>query len=226
MIFELEPSRRDKAFTRGWYPEAMARFRGPRGRINRALGIAIYEGSGAVKALQRRPTPPGMHGGKRRRKPSEYALALAEKRKLVHTYGLGERQFLRLFRLAQREPGHTGEALLRLCERRIDNVIRRAGFARTRQQARLGVAHGHFTINGRPLDIPSHLVEAGDLIAVRDKPRLRDLYRLELERAKSPAPAWLDVRPEGLEIRVARLPEAEESSAPVDIARVVELVSR
>src|SRR5581483_12083938 len=110
----------------------MARYTGPKARVNRALGTLIYENAGSARALERRNQPPGMHY--RRRKPSGYGLALNEKKKIKHYYGLGEKQLRRFFDIARRQPGNTGEALRILCERRLDNVIRPAGFAATRPQ--------------------------------------------------------------------------------------------
>ena len=123
----------------------MARYTGPKARINRRLGMMIYESGGATRALERREGPPGMH--QRGRRPSNYGLALMEKQKIKHFYGLGERQLRRYFQKAGRTKGNTGEQLLMLCERRLDNVVRRVGFTATRPQARQGVAHGHFTVN-------------------------------------------------------------------------------
>src|SRR2546426_5031551 len=111
----------------------MGRYRGPKARVNRALGSIIYEESGAIRALKRRNRPPGVHF--RRRRMSAYGAALKEKKKIKHHYGLGERQLRRVFGLARRQPGNTGQALLALCERRLDNVVRRAGFTATRPPA-------------------------------------------------------------------------------------------
>ncbi|HND53495.1 MAG TPA: 30S ribosomal protein S4, partial [Pirellulaceae bacterium] len=124
----------------------MSRYTRPKARVNRRLGSLIYESNGARRASERRENPPGMHG--RAKRPSNYGLALMEKQKIKHYYGLGERQLRRIFDLASRAKGNTGETLLILCERRLDNVVRRAGFTRTRPQARQGIVHGHFQVNG------------------------------------------------------------------------------
>ena len=121
----------------------MARYTGPKARINRRLGTLIYETAGAARALDRRPQPPGMHV--RGRRPSNYGLALMEKQKIKHYYGLGERQLRRYFDAVGRKPGNTGELLLLMCERRLDNVVRRVGLTKTRPQARQGITHGHFS---------------------------------------------------------------------------------
>ena len=124
----------------------MARYHGPKARVNRRLGMLLYEDSGSARAYERRDTPPGMHT--RGRRPSNYGMALMEKQKIKHYYGLGERQLRRYFNNVSHKKGNTGEMLLILCERRLDNVIRRVGFTKTRPQARQGVAHGHFRVNG------------------------------------------------------------------------------
>ena len=122
----------------------MARYHGPKARVNRRLGMLIYEGSGSARAFERRDSPPGMHT--RGRRPSNYGMALMEKQKIKHYYGLGERQLRRYFNNVSHKKGNTGEMLLILCERRLDNVIRRAGLAKTRPQARQGIVHGHFQV--------------------------------------------------------------------------------
>ena len=124
----------------------MARYTGPKARINRRLGALIYETTGASRALERRPNPPGMHT--RGRRPSNYGAALQEKQKIKHYYGLGERQLRRYFEKVTHKKGNTAEELLILCERRLDNVVRRAGFTKSRPQARQGIVHGHFFRHG------------------------------------------------------------------------------
>ncbi len=143
----------------------MARYTGPKARVNRRLGAMIYESGGAVRAMERRENPPGMHT--RPRRPSNYGLALREKQKIKHFYGLGERQLRRYFETVSRKTGNTGQQLLMLCERRLDNVVRRAGFTRTRPQARQGIAHGHFQVNGVKVTKPSFVLRPGDVITVR-----------------------------------------------------------
>src|SRR6478736_2479389 len=125
----------------------MARYHGPKGRVNRRLGTLVYESAGAAKALDRRSdNPPGMHI--RGRRLSNWGKASAEKQKIKHYYGLGEKQLRRYYHMVAAKKGNTGEQLLSLCERRLDNVIRRAGFTKTRPQARQGIVHGHFFVNG------------------------------------------------------------------------------
>jgi small subunit ribosomal protein S4 len=200
------------------------RFTSPKGKINRALGLAVYENRGAVKALEKRAYKPGMHG-QRRAKMSEHALAMIEKKKVKHYYGLHERQLERFYRLAAKSPENTGEVLLVLCERRLDSVVRRAGFARTRPQARQGVCHGHFRVNGRKVDVASYLVKPGDVVSVAPRTALQKYYRQLLTEGLHNAD-WLVSDPEALSFTVVRLPAAAEVSLPVDVQKVIELLSR
>src|SRR5437588_1760926 len=131
-------------------------------------------------AIERRNQPPGMHAF-RRGKPSEYAVRLREKQKLKRFYGVLERQFRRYFELASRSPENTGEVLLTIMERRLDNIVHRLGWAASRKAARLLVAHGHITLNGRKSDVPSLLVRPGDVIAVKNQPRALRLVKLALQ---------------------------------------------
>src|SRR6187397_1277763 len=143
----------------------MARYTGPATRISRRLKVDLVGGD---KAFERRPYPPGQHG-RGRIKESEYLLQLQEKQKARYTYGVLEKQFRRYYEEANRRPGKTGENLLQILERRLDNVVYRAGFAHSRDMARQLVKHGHFVVNGRKVDIPSFLVSENDIIEVRPK---------------------------------------------------------
>jgi small subunit ribosomal protein S4 len=202
----------------------MAHYVGPKGRVNRRLGLLIFENGGARRALERRDSPPGMHV--RRKKQSNYGLAMAEKQKIKYFYGLGERQLRRMFAEASRTVGNTGEQLLILCERRLDNVVRRSGIASTRPQARQGIVHGHFLVNGHRVDKPSYSVRPGDVIVVRRKPAICSLYAAAASLAESRTPSWLSSSVEDLEIRVVTMPTADEVSLPVNASSVVELLSR
>ena len=137
----------------------MGRYTGPKARINRRLGFQVYEDAGSRKAFDRRPQPPGPPA--RRRKVSNFGLSLIEKQKIKYYYGLREKQLRTLFDKARRMPGNTGENLMILCERRLDNVVRRSGMVLTRPQARQGIAHRHFQLNGRTVKTPSILVRPG-----------------------------------------------------------------
>ena len=202
----------------------MGRHTGPKARINRRLGAMIFENSGAVRAAERRDYPPGM--SQRRRKPSNYAIALLEKQKIKYYYGLRERQLRRYFDAAKGMQGNTGEQLLMLCERRLDNVIRRAGFADTRPQARQGASHGHFQVNGRTVTVPSIRVNAGDVISVRNRPNLKALYGSLLESGSTNDADWIDIDTDNLSATVTALPTAEDVSLPVDVGKVVVFLSR
>jgi small subunit ribosomal protein S4 len=202
----------------------MSRYAGPKGRINRRLGAVIFEGSGAMRAFERRPKPPGM--AQAPRKLSKYGEAMREKQKIKYYDGLGERQLRRFFDKARRQQGNTGENLLILCERRLDSVVRLAGFTRTRPQARQSVGHGHFTLNGEASDIPSLAVYAGDIVRVKPRANLSGLYASQLALAEGQRADWLEVDATTLQITVLRLPTIEEVTLPVDVGLVVELLSR
>jgi small subunit ribosomal protein S4 len=203
----------------------MSRYTGPKARVNRRLGALIYESNGASKGLERRPNPPGMH--LRGKRPSNYGAALYEKKKIKHYYGLGEKQLRRYFDKASSLKGNTGEQMLLLCERRLDNVIRRVGLAKTRCQARQGVAHGHFLVNGQRVDRPSFEVRAGDVITVRNKPGIRSLYQsimaLGVEGTNI---EWVSFDSENLTAAVQGDPGPADISLPVDANTVIEFMSR
>src|SRR5438270_13910100 len=170
----------------------MARYTGPATRISRRLKVDLIGGD---QAFERRPYPPGQHG-RGRIKESEYLLQLQEKQKARYTYGVLERQFSRYYKEAARRTGKTGENLLQILETRLDNVIYRAGLARTRRQARQLVSHGHFVVNGVKVDVPSFRVSKFDIIDVKPK----SLPTLPFVVAKEtlgdrPVPAWLQVVP-------------------------------
>ncbi|MEM1305426.1 MAG: 30S ribosomal protein S4, partial [Planctomycetota bacterium] len=196
----------------------MSRYRGPKARINRRLGGMIFENAGAVKAADRKPDPPGMQ--QRPRKLSKYGESMREKQKIKYFYGLHERQLRRLFDKAKRMKGSTGENLLLLCESRLDSVVRLSGLAKTRPQARQGVAHGHFLLNGRPHDIPSAQLRAGDVVHVRRQSNLETLYRSCLAEGPGSTADWLAFDEEQLKVIVHRPPAAEDITLPVDIGLV------
>lgn len=202
----------------------MSRYTRPKARINRRLGAMIFESSGARRASERRENPPGMHG--RGKRPSNYGIALMEKQKIKFYYGLGERQLRRIFDLATRKAGNTGETLLLLCERRLDNVIRRSGLTKTRPQARQGITHGHFQVNGVKVTSPSYILRPGDVITVRRRENLLDYYR-DLTAQNSAEPNdWLTFDAETLRVSVLGNPGPSDISLPVDANMVVEFLSR
>ena len=202
----------------------MGRYVGPKGRINRRLGMLVYENAGAGRAFERRDQPPGMHT--RGRRPSNYGLALMEKQKIKHYYGLGERQLRRYFGKAGRTKGNTGELLLMTIERRLDNVVRRAGFVKTRPQARQGIVHGHFQVNGTTVNKPSFMVRQGDIITVRAKKNLQEVYRSMAEEFTGEPLDWVSFDKETLRATVQSLPGPSDISLPVDVNTVVEFLSR
>ena len=202
----------------------MGRYTGPKGRINRRLGSMVFENAGASRALEKKEYPPGM--AQRRRKVSNYGLALAEKQKIKYYYGLREKQLRKYFAQAKAIKGNSGEQLLMLCERRLDNVIRRAGLATTRPQARQGCAHSHFQVNGRTVSVASIRVRAGDVITVRNRPNLQAFYKELVESSATPSCDWLSFDPAKLEITVTTLPSYEDVSLPVDVGQVVAFLSR
>ncbi|MFV1967870.1 MAG: 30S ribosomal protein S4 [Pirellulaceae bacterium] len=202
----------------------MARYTGPKARINRRLNSMIYESAGAVRAKERRDNPPGMQ--RRMRRPTNYGLALMEKQKIKHYYGLGERQLRRYFGDVVHKKGNTGEQMLTLCERRLDNVVRRAGFTRTRPQARQGIAHGHFQVNGIKVTKPSYLLRAGDVITVRNRGGLTTLYRSVADNSSTEPVDWIAFDAETLRATVVGLPSPHEISVLVDVNMVIEFMSR
>ena len=202
----------------------MGRYTGPKGRINRRLGELIYEDSGASRALENRKNPPGMV--KRRRKVSTYGQALMEKQKIKFYYGLRDKHLRRYFAKARSLKGNTGEQLLILCEQRLDNVIRRAGFTSTRPQARQGISHRHFQLNGKTVNIPSIQVKTGDVITLRKRSNIQRMYRDIVDANPTPHCDWINFDSENLQATVTTLPTYEDVSLPVDVGQVVAFLSR
>ena len=174
--------------------------------------------------IERRAYPPGDHG-RGRQKQSEYRVQLREKQKARRYYGVLETQFHRYYVKASRQEGITGENLLRLLESRFDNVVVRLGFAASRRQARQLIRHGHWTINGRRVDIPSYQVKAGDVIAVKDSSGAEAIIR-DATELTAQVPAWLEADHDGLTAKVLRLPERREITTPVQEQLIVELYSK
>lgn len=201
----------------------MARYTGPATRKSRRLKVDLVGGD---QAFERRPYPPGQHG-RGRIKETEYLLQLQEKQKARHTYGVLERQFKRYYEKANRRTGKTGENLLQILETRLDNVVYRAGIARTRRQARQLVSHGHFLVNGEKVNVPSYQVTKFDIIDVRAK----SLQMLPFVAAKEsfgdrPIPGWLQVVPSNLRVLVHQLPERAQIDVPIQEQLIVELYSK
>jgi small subunit ribosomal protein S4 len=202
----------------------MARYLGPTTRISRRFGQLIL---GSPKAFERRSYPPGQHGPKSRRKHSEYGLGLAEKQKLRYIYGLLERQFRRVFAIAKRERGVTGERFLQLLETRLDSVVYLLGFAKSRASARQLVNHGHIRINGHKVDIASYNVQPSDVLEVKNTTSSRQLITRNLEENRiRNVPGWLSLQAEQLKAVVNRLPTRDEMEPGVNEQLIVEFYSR
>jgi small subunit ribosomal protein S4 len=211
----------------------MARTTDPVCKLCRREGVKLFlKGSRCFSpkcAIDRRNVAPGMHGY-RRGKPSEYGKRLREKQKLKRFYGLLERQFRRYFELASRSPENTGEVLLSLMERRLDNVVHRLGFAPNRAAARQLVSHGHVQVNGRACDIPSLLVKAGDTITIKSRPRTLQLVRLNLQENPPPPPDYLERTgtepPEGRMIRLPTRGDVDPRIQDIREQLIIEFCSR
>lgn len=203
----------------------MARYTGPKARVNRRFGAVLYESAGAMRAYEKRSEqPPGMHPKGRR--TSNYGTALSEKQKIKYYYGLGERQLRRYFDDAVRKKGNTGETLLLMCERRLDNIVRRIGLSKTRPQARQGIVHGHFKVNGVKVSSPSYMLRPGDVLEIRSNEAIRNLYRGIIAN-NSPVPLeWVSLDSEGLKAIVQGNPGPTDISLPVNANIVVEFLSR
>jgi len=201
----------------------MARYTGPATRISRRLNVDLVGGD---KSFERRPYPPGQHG-RARVKQSEYLMQMQEKQKAKYSYGVLEKQFARYYDEAVRRPGKTGDVLLQILESRLDNVVYRAGIARTRRQARQLVSHGHFTVNGQKVDIPSYRVTQYDIVDIRPKSRELTPFLIARETyGERPIPAWLQVVPNTLRILVHQLPERAQIEIPLQEQLIVELYSK
>ncbi|MDR0922130.1 MAG: 30S ribosomal protein S4 [Lactobacillales bacterium] len=201
----------------------MSRYTGPSWKISRRLGISL---SGTGKELARRPYAPGQHGPNSRNKLSEYGMQLAEKQKLRHTYGMNERQFKNLFVAASKiKEGKHGANFMILLERRLDNVVYRLGLATTRRQARQLVNHGHITVDGKRVDIPSFRVEVGQVIGVREKSKNVPVIKEAVE-ATVARPSFVTFDAEKLEGSLNRLPERDEINQEINEALVVEFYNK
>lgn len=201
----------------------MARYTGPITRKSRRLRVDLVGGD---QAFERRPYPPGQHG-RARIKESEYLLQLQEKQKARFTYGVMEKQFRRYYEEANSRPGKTGENLLRILETRLDNVVYRAGLARTRRQARQLVSHGHFLVNNKKVDIPSYRVSQYDIIDVKEKSLATLPFQVARETyTERPNAGWLQVVPGRLRILVHQAPERAQIQVPLQEQLIVEYYSK
>ncbi len=209
----------------------MARYRGPDCKLCRADGVKLFlKGKKCLSAkcpLNKRDYPPGQHGQRRGRKQSDYALQLREKQKCKRSYGVLERQFRRYFHEADRMRGITGENLLHLLERRLDNVIYRLGFASSRTQARQLVRHNHIIVNGIRVNIPSYLVRIGEDIKLKESSREIPVIIESLQLRRSMGGyGWLETDAQNFSGKMTRLPNLEEIAIPVQEQFIVELYSK
>lgn len=208
----------------------MARYTGPACKLCRREGKKLFlKGDRCYTgkcALERRSYAPGQHG-QNRKKTSEYGLQLRAKQSARRYYGVSEGQFHKYFLMAERKEGVTGTNLLQLCESRLDNIVYTAGFASSRAQARQFVNHAHFTVNGTKVDIPSYLVKAGDVIAVKDTSKSTDEFKTLVEsNASRTIPKWIDADAQAMTAKVVALPEREEIATPVEEHLIVEFYSK
>ena len=209
----------------------MAKYSGPVCRLCRREGVKLFlKGTRCMTekcAIERRSYPPGQHGQSRRTRTTEYGTQLREKQKLRRVYGMQERQFLKTYHRAVRGKGVTGDNLLSLLERRLDNVVYRLGFASSRSQARQLVNHGHFIVNGRKVTIPSMTLNIGDMVEVREKSRQVVPILTSLEQAEGRGvPGWLDLEESQFKGAVQAVPTKQDIDVLVNEQVVVELYSR
>lgn len=203
----------------------VARYTGPKARQWRRIGQVPPDGSGT--AVSRRQYPPGQHGLRRGAKLSEFGQQLHEKQKAKYTYGLLERQFLNYYQKADQASGVTGENLMRLLEMRLDNILYRLGLAKTRQQARQAVTHGHILVNGQKVDIPSCQLKPNDQISLAKRYHGKMADRLDLEALPdAPVPDWLALDEKKLTGTVRSIPERAELEASINEQLIVEYYSR
>ena len=209
----------------------MARYLGPVCRLCRREGMKLFlKGERCYTdkcAIEKRNVPPGQHGRARKAKMVGYGVQLREKQKVKRTYGILENQFRRYFEAADRQKGITGQLLLQSLERRLDNVVYRLGFATSRPQARQLVRHGHFTVNGKRVDIPSFAVRQGDTVAVRSTSATNVTIQHATEEVKGRGvPEWLLLDAGALSGRISQLPTREQINLPVEEQLIVELYSK
>lgn len=200
----------------------MSRYTGPKWKISRRLGFSILE---TGEELQKRNYGPGQHGVDRKKKPSEYGKQLQEKQKVRLMYGVNEKQFRRLFAQAKKSDDVTGFAFLKILESRLDNIVYRMGMARTRQGARQLVNHGHITVNGKKVNIPSYLTKVGDVVALKESSKNLQVVKEALE-ANISLVKFVTFNPEKKEGTILRTPERSELNQEIDENLIVEFYNR
>lgn len=203
----------------------MSRITKARGKIARRLGVNIFEIPKYDRLLQRKSNPPGRAAPKRGR-ISNYGLQLMEKQKLRYAYGISERQLHRAYISARKKPGRTGENMIELLERRLDNVVFRLGYARSRSQARQIVNHGHILVNGTKESIPSRLVNRGDTVAVKASKKSQRIARENTAENRRRESGWLERDHDRLQASVIALPSVGDISLNIDMQRIVEYYAR
>lgn len=205
----------------------MGRYRGPVVKISRREGVNLAETPKVQRYMERHPYPPGQHGQRRRRKPSDYGVRLREKQKLRFLYNMSEKQFRNLFDEASKAEGATGAVFLQLLESRLDNVVYRLGIAYTRRQARQFVAHGHILVNGKRVDVPSYRVSPGDAIEVAARAKKNPVIHQNLEeRRRGKLSPWLEFDAEAMKGKFLHRPAREDIMVPVNELQVIEYYSR
>jgi len=202
----------------------MARTTGPKNKLARRAGMDLGLKTNSAKLSRRLNIPPGQHGRKGTRKPSEYGIQLREKQKVKWIYGIMEKQFRRYFEKATKNPAATGNELLRLLELRLDNVVYRLGFAPTRTAARQYVVHGHLKVNGQKVDRPSYQVQIGDTINLSDKATKIPIVAELLQEKGKNIPKWLETK--ATVGRIKGLPDREDIDADINENLIVEFYSR
>lgn len=201
----------------------MARYRGPKQKIARRFREPIF---GPSNALERKPYGPGQHGRSRYSRKSEYAIQLDEKQKAKYTYGLLEKQFRNVYEKANAKEGVTGELLLQILEARLDNVVYRLGFARTRRQARQFVSHKHIVVNGQIVNVPSYYVKSGDVITIRPKSRDLELINESLSNSSPGKYKWLEIDKKSKTGKYLNDPVKEEIPENINVQLIIELYSK
>lgn len=198
-------------------------YTGPKVRLSRRVGVALTPK--AAKIMEKRPNPPGQHGDARKREESDYKRQLLQKQLLRYQYNICEKQMKRYYQVASRGHGNPAEKLIQLLETRLDALVLRAGFVTTIYAARQCVSHGHITINGKPVNIPSCRIQPGDVIAIRAKSREMACFQ-GAASATSNAPSYLERIPMQMEMRLTRLPLLTETPIICEIQHVIEFYSR
>ncbi|HKL16546.1 MAG TPA: 30S ribosomal protein S4 [Balneolaceae bacterium] len=201
----------------------MARYRGPKQKIARRFREPIF---GPSNALERKPYGPGQHGRSRYSRKSEYAIQLDEKQKAKYTYGLLEKQFRNVYEKANAKEGVTGELLLQILEARLDNVVYRLGFAKTRRQARQFVSHKHIVVNGQIVNVPSFHVKSGDVITIRPKSRDLELINESLNSSSPGKYKWLEIDKKSKTGKYLNDPVKEEIPENINVQLIIELYSK